>query len=87
MLGLTVLSDQDSLFNYGGWSSSPGDLAEVTSQLFCFLASQGKDRKQKGENFGIVIDFIQKGNSEFPQLSMCLMMEAVLIQAQCFWCT
>lgn len=69
-----MLSDQDSLFNDGGCSTSPGDLAEVTSQLFCFLASQGKDRKKKGEDLGIVI---QKGNSKFPQLSICLMMEAV----------
>lgn len=46
MFGLIMLSDQDSLFNYRGWSSSPGDLAEVISQLFCFLASQGKDRKK-----------------------------------------
>lgn len=42
-LALRMLGDQDRPFNYRGWSPIPGDLAEMTSELYCFLATQEKE--------------------------------------------
>jgi len=40
-----MLSEQDRPFNYRGWSTIPGDLAEMTSELHCFLATQEKSKQ------------------------------------------
>lgn len=40
-------SDQDRPFNYRGWSTISGDVAEMTSELYYSLATHEKERKEK----------------------------------------